>query len=130
MEFLSVIVAAVVTYAFGAFWYIWLAKQWMISSGITKEQIENHLGNKATPFIISAIMLVIVAGMMRHSFDQSGIDTALKGAVSGFGIGAFLATPWIVTNHAYNMKPRMLTVIDGGYTTIGCTIIGLILGLF
>jgi len=130
MEYVAVLVAAAGAYAFGAFWYMTLAKPWMKASGITKEQVEGGAGKDPIPFIISALMLIVVAGMMRHNFAQSGIDTAVKGAMSGFGIGAFLATPWIVTTYAYGMRPRTLTLIDGGYVTIGCTIIGLVLGLF
>jgi len=81
-------------------------------------------------YIISFIILLVVAGMMRHGLAMSGIEGAGKSALAGFGIGAFMATPWIITNHAYGMKPRMLTLIDGGYATIGCTVIGLVLGLF
>jgi hypothetical protein len=35
-----------------------------------------------------------------------------------------------VTNYAYAMRPRALTLIDGGYAVIGCTIIGIVLTLF
>jgi len=130
MEYLAVLAAAAAAYAFGAIWYMMLGKPWMKATGITPEQVEGGAMKSPMPFIISALMLIIVAGMMRHGFEMSLIDTAGKGAIAGLGIGAFLATPWIVTNHAYGMKPRMLTLIDGGYATIGCTIIGLVLGAF
>ncbi len=48
----------------------------------------------------------------------------------GFGLGLFIVTPWIATNYAFSMRPRTLTLIDGGYATIGCTIMGLVLTLF
>ncbi len=73
---------------------------------------------------------ILVAGMMRHIFAQASIVGAYKGGLSGLGIGFFLVTPWIMTNYAYAMRPRNLTLIDGGYAVFGCTIIGVILGLF
>ena len=130
MGYLSVLAAAVAAFAFGGVWYSALGKQWMAATGITDEQVEGGAMKSPGPYIISFIMLLVVAGMMRHGLSMAGIDTAIKSAVAGFGIGAFMATPWIVTNHAYGMKPRMLTLIDGGYATIGCTVIGLVLGLF
>lgn len=130
MEYVAVLVAAAGAYAFGAAWYMMNAKPWMEATGITQEQVEGGAGKSPMPFIISAIMVIIVAGMMRHTFSLSGIDTVGKGFLSGLGIGAFLVAPWIVTNYAYSMRPRMLTVIDGGYAIIGCTIIGTILALF
>jgi len=130
MGFLSVLAAAAATFIFGGIWYGALGKPWMKATGITPEQVEGGAMKSPGPFIISFIMLLLVAGMMRHGLAMSGIESVGKSALAGFGIGAFMATPWIVTNHAYGMKPRTLTLIDGGYATIGCTVIGLVLGLF
>lgn len=130
MEYISVLVAAAGAYAFGAVWYMVNAKPWMAAAGITQEQADGGMGKSPTPFIISAIMVIIVAGMMRHVFGMAGIDTVAKGFMAGLGLGLFIVTPWIVTNYAYSMRPRTLTLIDGGYATIGCTIIGTILTLF
>lgn len=130
MQFLAVIAAALAAYAFGAFWYMTLSKPWIKASGLTKEQMQDVKAKKATPFIVSGLMMVVVAGMMRHMLGMAGIDTPGGAALAGFGLGAFIATPWIVTNHGYEMRPVMLTLIDGGYAVIGCTIMGLVLGLF
>lgn len=131
MEYISVIVAAIASYAFGAIWYMSLAKPWMAASGITQEMVKPANGKQdLTPFIISAIAAILVAGMMRHIFAQAGISGAYKGGLSGLGIGLFMVSPWIMTNYAYGMRPRNLTLIDGGYATIGCTIMGVILGIF
>ena len=32
-----------------------------------------------------------------------------------FGLGFFIATPWIVTNNAFGMRPLALTLIDGTF---------------
>lgn len=130
MGYVSVLAAAAAAYAFGALWYMMLAKPWMKATGITQEQVDGGAGKDPIPFIISAIMVIIVAGMMRHLFAQAGVVGVEKSLLSGFGLGAFIATPWIVTNYAYGMRPRNLTLIDGGYATIGCSLMGLVLGLF
>jgi hypothetical protein len=130
MGFLSVLAAAAAAFMFGGAWYGTLGKPWMKATGITQEQVEGGAMKSPGPFIISFIMLLLVAGMMRHGLSMAGITSVGKSALAGFGIGAFLTTPWIVTNHAYGMKPITLTLIDGGYATIGCTVIGLVLGLF
>jgi len=130
MDYLAVIAAAAAAYAFGAFWYMTLSKPWIKASGLTKEQLQSAKAKKATPFIVSAVMMLVVAGMMRHGLGMAGIDSAGKGALAGFGLGAFIAAPWIVTNHGYEMQPKILTAIDGGYAIIGCTLMGLVLGLF
>lgn len=127
MEVINVIVAAAAAYAFGAAWYMTLAKPWMEGSGITEEQVKN--GSK-TPYIVSFLMLLVVAGMMRHIFALGGIDTLGKGLMSGLGLGLFIVAPWIVTNYAYSMRSKQLTLIDCGFAVGGCTLIGLVLALF
>ncbi len=131
MEYISVIIAAVGSYGFGAVWYMTLAKPWMSASGVTQEMVKPADGKQdMTPFIVSAIASILVAGMMRHVFEMADITGLGKGGLAGLGLGLFIVSPWIVTNYAYGMRPRNLTLIDGGYATIGCTIMGLILGFF
>jgi len=103
----------------------------MEAAGIPRDENGRPQGNGSPmPFILSAICMIIVAGMMRHIFAMAAIDTVGKGFMSGLGIGLFFIAPWIMINNAYGMKPFRLTLIDGGYATIGCTIIGVILTLF
>jgi hypothetical protein len=130
MELFSVIFAAAAAYAFGAIWYMKWAKQWIEASGVAVDANGKPANTSALPFIISGIAMLIVAGMMRHVFGMAGIETIGAGLVSGFGLGAFVALPWIVTNYAYSDRPKPLTYIDGGYAVIGCTIIGTVLALF
>jgi hypothetical protein len=79
---------------------------------------------------MSMVAMILVAGMMRHTFALSGIETFGKGLISGLGIGLFFISPWIMINNAYAVRPFKLTLIDAGYATFGCAIIGAILGLF
>jgi len=74
--------------------------------------------------------MIVVSGMMRHVFAMSGIETFSSGLVSGLGIGLFFISPWIMINNAYGDRPFRLTLIDGGYATFGCAIIGAVLTLF
>ena len=74
--------------------------------------------------------MVLVAGMLRHVIAQAGIDTILKGLMTGGGIGLFMISPWIMINNAYGDRPFKLTLIDGGYAVFGCAIMGIILVLF
>lgn len=131
MEVVNVIVAAIGAFAFGSVWYMALAKPWMAASGVPVGE-NGQPANSSNPmtYITGLICAILVAGMMRHVFVLSGIDTAGKGFVSGLGIGLFMAAPWLVTNYTFADRPKSLMVIDGGYATIGCAVIGLILNLF
>ena len=129
MDFLAVIIAAAAGFAFGAIWYTLLQRPWTEASGIEVDATGKPVNFSVTPFILSGIAMLLVAGMMRHSFALSGIDTAMKGLVSGLGIGLFFISPWIMINNGYGRRPFKLTLIDGGYATFGCAIIGLVLTL-
>ncbi len=131
MTLVSILAAAAAAYAFGAIWYMALAKPWMAAAGLSQDSIRGPDGKQSPmPFVISAIAVFLVAGMMRHIFDMSDISGLTGGALSGLGVGVFLVFPWIMTNYAYGMRPRNLTLIDGGYAIIGNTLIGLVLGVF
>jgi len=132
MGFLAVIVAGIGGFMFGAVWYTVLAKPWMAASGVALNDAGTAPANQSNPipYVTSFVGAVVVAGMMRHVFALSGIDTLGEGLVSGFGIGLFLVTPWIATFYAFGARPFRLTLIDGGYATFGCTVIGTVLMFF
>ena len=130
MEIVNVLVAAAGAWLFGTVWYMSLAKPWVEASGIEVDANGRPVNNSPLPYILSAVAMVLVAGMMRHVISQAGIDTLLKGLMTGGGIGLFMISPWIMINNAYGDRPFKLTLIDGGYATIGCAIIGVVLVLF
>ena len=131
MGLIAVLVAAIAGYAFGTVWYMSLAKPWMAASGVEIGEDGNPTNSKdPIPYFVAFIMAVLVAGMMRHVFVMSGIDTVGKGFVTGLGLGLFIAAPWIVNNVMFSNKPKILAAIDGGYAAGGCAVIGLVLALF
>ncbi|MEO0656057.1 MAG: DUF1761 domain-containing protein [Pseudomonadota bacterium] len=131
MSTLAVIVAGVASFMFGAIWYSLLAKPWMEASGVVLNE-DGVPANRSNPlpYITAILASILVAGMMRHVFVLGGIDTVAKGLVAGAGVGLFLAAPWIATNYGFAGRPMRLTLIDGGYAAIGCTVIGVVLTLF
>ena len=131
MESLNVVAAALGAYVFSAVWYTVLSKQWVAASGMPVDGNGKPVGNGSMmPFAIGLIAMIFVAGMMRHIFQMSGVDTLGEGLGGGFGIGAFIITPWVVMNYAFGMRKPMLMLIDGVNSVVGCTIMGLILQLF
>ena len=131
MQYLVVIVAAVVAYGFGAFWYIRMSKPWMTAAGIpVGADGKPQGGRNPLPFIVGFVAELLVAGMMRHIFVQAHLNTILLGLMGGFGIGAFLITPWVAMNYAFAGRPFKLTLIDGVNSVVGCSLMGIVLGLF
>ncbi len=131
MGVLSVLLAAGAGFALGAVWYMVLANPWMQSAGI-KTGADGKPENGQDPRIFAAtfVLQLIVAGMMRHIFTMAGIDTLGAGLLAGAGIGLCFITPWIGINNLYVGRPLRLTAIDGGYATLACAAMGLVLSLF
>jgi len=130
MEIVYVLAAAAAGWVFGAIWYMSLAKPWVEATGIEVDENGKPKDQSPLPFVLSAVAMIIVAGMMRHAFAMAGVDTVMKGLVSGLGVGLFFISPWIMINNAYGSRPFKLTLIDGGYATFGCAVMGAVLNLF
>lgn len=131
MVVLSIVLAGLAGFVFGGVWYTVLAKPWMEASGVAVDETGKPV-NRAdpVPYITSIVGSIAVAAMMRHIFSMSGIDSFGKALVAGLGIGLVLVTPWIATFNAFGGRPVQLTLINGGYATFGCTVIGIVLSLF
>lgn len=127
MQFLSVIVAAIATFAFGAAYYIALAKPWMAAAQIEVGEDGKPVNESPVPYVVSFIMILLVAGMMRHTFALGEIDTFFEAATTGLGVGLFFISPWIFINTGYSNRPWSLAAIDSGYATLGCLIMGIVL---
>ena len=130
MELFNVFLAAVAGFAFGAAWYMKLSKPWVEAAGIEVDADGNPVDQSAMPFIMAGVAMLLVAGMMRHVFALAGIEAIDKGLISGLGIGLFFISPWIMINNGYGGRPFKLTLIDGGYATFGCALMGAVLTVF
>ena len=124
MGLVSVIVATIAAFAAGAAYYMALSKPWMEAANIAVGPDGKPVNDGPLPYIASFVMIILVAGMMRHTFALSGIEGLSKGLTSGFGVGAFFISPWIFVNTGYSNRPWKLAVIDSGYAIIAATIIG------
>lgn len=131
MSFVSVIAAALAGFGVGAIYYTLLSRPWIAASGVPVDDKGQPEGG-AIPLIFAGafVCILIVAGMMRHMMASAGITTPVGGLVAGGGVGLFFIAPWLVMNGLYGRRTPMLAVIDGGYATLACAAMGLVLGLF
>ena len=128
VNWLAVVLATVVAWAFGAAWYMALAKPWLASIGKTADQIDR---SDYTPYLWSILCLFIMA------YFLAVLTPALTGAITvGHGMltGAQLWLGFVITamvlNHRYQGAPWSRTLIDGGYLLGVLLLQGLVIGLF
>lgn len=121
---LYVILGGIAGWLWGAVWYSIMAKSWMADVGLTEDTIDRK---NPVPYIAAVVLAILCAGMMRHVFVSSGVDTMAKAVMSGAGLGAFVAAPWLATNYLFAQRPTRLIMIDALYAIGGCTVIGIVL---
>ncbi|MBN8293539.1 DUF1761 domain-containing protein [Rhodobacter sp. NTK016B] len=131
MDFLAVIVTAVVGFAIGALWYGVFSRAWVAASGVPTDD-KGAPRDSANPvtYLGAYLCILLVVGMMRHIFTMSAVVSVNDGVVAGLGIGLFLIAPWIALNIFFSQRPKVLILIDGGYAAIACAIMGGVLVLF
>ena len=134
VNFVAVAVAAV-TFMAGGLWYsrLMFVTAWCRESGVpmpgetapTSERTSKH---PATVFgfafafsFLAAWAIAVLAGA--HPSITTGVRTGL---IAGFGVAASA----FGINYQFAAKSWLLWAIDGGYHTVHCTLIGLVLGLF
>ncbi|HEY5378157.1 MAG TPA: DUF1761 domain-containing protein [Pseudolabrys sp.] len=133
VNLLSVLVAAIAAWIFGAAYYGILGKRWIGAQGKTLEslKIENagkSALTKAMPFVLSfvaeLVMGVTIYGILTHSGLWSWHAGIATGAFCWLG---FVLTTTVV-NNAYSGRRVLLTVIDSAHWLGALVIIGCIIG--
>jgi hypothetical protein len=130
LSYVGVLIAAVVSFAFGAVWYGALAKPWMAALGTTKEAIDK--GGGQTPVVLALtfgaelLMAYVLAGVIGHLGAER--VTLMNGIVSGALVWLGFVLTTLTVNHRYGMQTWSLTVIDGGHWLGVLVIQGAIIG--
>lgn len=127
MGIISVIAAAAAAWIWGAVWYGIIGKQWMPAAGLTEDTIDRK---NPIPYIGSFLCALLVAGMLRHVLATSGMTDLGGAAITGLGLGLFVAVPWMATNVMFQQRPWSLIWMDGAYPAVGMGLMGIVLALF
>jgi hypothetical protein len=133
LNYLAIVIAAVVAWAAGAAWYMSLSKVWMAAQGLTPEKVHE---NKAKPgaslpfiysFVAELVMAWVLAGLMAHL--GAGQVTLLNGIVSGAFCWLGFVITTLLVNTSFAMRDMRLIWIDGGHWLVVLLLMGAIIGL-
>jgi hypothetical protein len=132
LNYLAVVIAAVVAWLVGAAWYISLGRMWTAALGMTREEMHarQKQGGAYLPFVYSfvgeLIMAWVLAGVLGHL--GPGQVTLMNGVISGAFIWfGFVITTLTVNNSFAGRNPRLI-LIDGGHWLLVLVVIGAIIG--
>ena len=135
VNYVSVVIAAVAAWIFGAGYYGALGKTWVAALGTTMDALKAQNAAKsgaakAAPFILSFVAELVMAFVLFGIVFHVGIWSIRAGIISGVvcWIGFVLTT--IATNNAYPGRRPLLTVIDSGHWLGVLAIMGAVIGAF
>lgn len=126
LNWIAVLMASLIYFFLGALWYspLMFAKPWMKIKNIP----EDHEGGSTVMFIYTFLLQLIAVISLALFLSGMGIDTAVNGALIGFGAGAGFVFTLAGTTGIFSDTPLKLHLIDNGYHVAGLTIAGLIIG--
>ena len=134
INYLAILIAAVVGWIAGAVWYGLLGKAWVEAQGRTMEEFKAQqaamVGKFAGPipfliaFAANLVMAWVLAGMVGHMGSVT-IRSAVISAL--FAWVGFVVTTMLV-NNAFTGRRHMLTVIDAGYWLVVLVLMGVVIG--
>lgn len=133
VNFLSILIAAVMAWVFGGIYYTALSRPWLAAQGKTLEQCKAEQAGKsalanAAPFVLAFIGALLMTWVLYGILVHLNMFTVRAGLISGaFCWFGFVLTTMTV-NNAFTGRKLMLTVIDSVHWLGGLLIIGAILG--
>jgi hypothetical protein len=128
VNWLAVIVAAVVRFVIGGVWYMPLfGKRWRELQGIREGSPQTGLGAAMVAgFIGDLVMAYVLARFVGHY----GAVTFFDGLVVGFMAWLGFVATVMVGSIFYERKPAELVAINLGYQLLSMLVMGVILALW
>ena len=116
INYLAVIIAAIVGFAAGAAWYMALGKPWMEAHGFTQDSMKAN--QSPVPFIIALAANLVMAWMLAGIIGHLGIgEVNLKnGVISGALIWFGFVLTTIAVNYSFGKRSMKLLAMLPGNT--------------
>jgi len=133
LNYLAILIAAIVAWVAGAAWYMSLGKVWTAAQGLTPDELHEHRAKPGAylPFIFcfvaELVMAWVLAGLMAHL--GAGQVNLLNGVVSGAFCWLGFVITTIAVGNTFAMRNVRLIWIDGGHWLIVLMLMGAIIGL-
>ena len=133
VNWLSILIAAVAAWLFGAVYYTAVSKPWLAAMGKTMEQCQAEQAAKSglakyAPFILAFVGEVIMAWAFYGILVHLNTFTLRAGLISGALIWFGFVLTTMTVNNAFAGRKAMLTAIDSVAWLGALLIIGAIVG--
>jgi hypothetical protein len=130
LNYVAILVAAIVLFLFQAFWYGLFMDPWLAGTGRSREWLMNASTGLLPPLQYGTAILsaAVMATAISCVTQLTGPQTALRGIKVGVLLWAgFVLTTWS-TEYAFEVRPVSLLAINAGVWFFGCIAMGAIVG--
>ena len=129
VNYLAVLVAAVVGFMPGALWYspALFGKQWQALTGVSDEAAK-AMGLK--PFFITFIGMLLLTYGMARVMNLAGLSGLQGGVMIAALVWLLFLAPLMLSQTVFQNQKVKLWGIDVGYRFVSTLIIGVILGVW
>lgn len=129
LNWLPLVVAAVVHMALGAAWYspTLFGKQWTKAMGWSQEELESRKKNMGSTYLIALIGSVVFAAVLQHFVYFTSAKTLALGAKTGFWVWLGFIAPVLLAGYLWEGKSLKLYKINAGYYLVSLLVLGALL---
>ncbi len=128
INYVAVIIAALVPMALGALWYspALFARPWMRAVGRDEEE----RGGMGRGYVLSVIAAVLSSYALARVERWAEVDDLWNGALVGMLVWLGFVAGLLAVVTYFGGRPRVLWVINAGYQFVSLAVMGAILGVW
>jgi hypothetical protein len=130
LNWLAVLVAAIVHWLFGAVWFTVLSKPWQAGLRMSPDELQQYSSHpNFWPYLISFVCNLVIAYVIARVLS----GYASYGLFRGIGTGALIglvAAMAMLTEMVFEARAGSFMLISALYPLIGCILIGIIIGVW
>jgi len=132
INFLAVVVAAIVYYASGALWYspILFGKSWMGLVGLTEEKIKAAQKEAWKSYLTAFVGALLISYGLARIEGYLNVMTFGGGLHSGFWAWLCFVLTTSATNNTFAGRSFKLLMIDAGYHLYGFLVMAVIIAVW
>jgi uncharacterized protein YneF (UPF0154 family) len=129
INYLAVVVAAVIAFAIGGLWYspLLFAKQWVKAHGYTEERIKEMQKGASKAYAISIVCQLLIALAIAVLVSYLHLARCVQGLKLGLLIWAGFAVPLGLMATMFTDRKMTVFAIDAGYQLVYLLIMGSII---
>jgi hypothetical protein len=126
INYLAVLVTAVVGFGIGALWYAFFSRSWLAAIGKTEAEVRK--GNAAIAYSGAFAASLMTAYALALLIGLAQAQTFVHGALLGLWVWVGFVAATNLPTYLFSRWPRELFFINNGYHFVTLLIMGAILG--